>query len=297
MSHKFFYHYFSGVTDEKGINYSLKSLQDGKISFAHIRYFNDPCEFSFSPDENTRGKSNFDMRYEYELQLRLFCFSETFQNPLMWGHYGNSHQGFCVGYDQDDILGIPEYQICFGKVHYSDDIPCLPEEDINNGLALFYKSSDWEKENEWRASICLNFSDQYKISKTEFIGAREDWLKENPFFERAVDSHLRLPLSIRPTDSAARDKISKIRKSNNNFEIGGYAYSPLKEKATGKIVYAKFPMRVEGSLKAKIIYIGIKTPDEVRIALKEYAKLNGIDIYEMGIEQGTYSFFPKKIIL
>ena len=46
-------------------------------------------------------------------------------------------------------------------------------------------------------------------------------------------------------------------------------------------------MRVDCSLKAKVIYIGLNTSDEVRKELKEYAKSNGLDIYEMGIERGA----------
>lgn len=56
-------------------------------------------------------------------------------------------------------------------------------------------------------------------------------------------------------------------------------------------------MRVEGSLKAKVIYVGLRTPDTLRKDLKEYAKVNEIKIYEMGIEEGKYSFIPKKIIV
>ena len=56
-------------------------------------------------------------------------------------------------------------------------------------------------------------------------------------------------------------------------------------------------MRVECSLKAKSIYIGMKTSDKVRMALKEYARSNDIEIFEMGIRPGTYSFAPLKIVL
>ncbi len=93
MENKIFYHYFSGN------KYSIKNLQEGNITFSHINYFNDPCEIALLPDEELFVTKNSDMRYKYELLLRVFCFSKTFQNPLMWGHYGNSHEGFCVGYD------------------------------------------------------------------------------------------------------------------------------------------------------------------------------------------------------
>ena len=124
------------------------------------------------------------MKYLYELYIRVFCFSKTFQNPLMWGHYGNSHKGFCVGYDYNDILNIPEYKgnLRFKEITYADAIPPLSNEEINSGEALYYKSSDWKKENEFRATIRLPHNEDEHISETEFKQAREEWLKSNPFF-------------------------------------------------------------------------------------------------------------------
>lgn len=235
------------------------------------------------------------MRYLYELHIRVFCFSKTFQNPLMWGHYGNSHKGFCVGYDLNDILNIPKNKdnLCFGEVSYTDDIPLLSNEDIEKGAALYYKSSDWEKENEFRATIYLAHNDDTRISEAEFKQAREEWLESNPFFEKAVDSHLRLPPPLSSDVKEIRSRIQKKRQDIKAFESKDYAYCAFTEKATGETVHEKFPMRVECSLKAKVIYIGLNTSDEVRKELKDYAKVNGIEIYEMGIERGKYSFIPQ----
>lgn len=217
----------------------------------------------------------------------------------MWGHYGNSHKGFCVGHDYNDILNIPEYKgnLRFEEITYTDIIPSLSNEEINRGEALYYKSSDWEKENEFRATIRLPNNDDEHISEAEFKLAREEWLKSNPFFEKAVDSHLRLPFPLSSNVKEIRRRIQTIRKDIKSFESKNYAYCAFTNKAIGGTVYGKFPMRVDCSLKAKVIYIGLNTSDEVRKELKEYAKTNGLDIYEMGIEQGKYSFIPKKIVL
>ena len=299
MEDKMFFHYFSAAEDKCGNNYSLKSLKTGKVSFAHINCFNDPCEIAILPDEISFDTTNSDMKYLYELYIRVFCFSETFQNPLMWGHYGNSHKGFCVGYDLNDILNIPEYKdtLRFGKVSYSDNIPLLSDEDIEKGAALYYKSSDWEQENESRATIRLPHNSDNHISEIEFKRAREEWLESNPFFEKAVDSHLRLPFPLSSDVKEIRNRIQTIRQDIKGFENKDYAYCAFTEKTTGKTVYGKFPMRVECSLKAKVIYIGLNTSDEVRTELKNYAKVNGIEIYEMGIERGKYSFIPQKVVL
>lgn len=299
MANEIFYHYFSAAEDKCGNNYSLMNLKAGKVSFAHISCFNDPCEIAILPDEIPFDTTNSDKRYLYELYVRVFCFSETFQNPLMWGHYGNSHKGFCVGYALNDILNIPEYKenLCFERVSYSDNIPPLTDEDIEKGAALYYKSSAWEKENESRATIHLSHNSDNHISETEFKQAREKWLESNPFFEKAVDSHLRLPAPLSSDVKEIRRRVQKMRQDIKGFENKDYAYCAFTEMATGKTVYGKFPMRVECSLKAKVIYIGLNTSDEVRKELKNYAKSNGIEIYEMGIEQGKYSFVPKNVVL
>lgn len=186
MENEIFYHYFTGN------NYSLKNLQEGNITFSHINFFNDPCEIALLSDDKPFDTKNSNMRYKYELLIRVFCFSKTFQNPLMWGHYGNSHEGFCVGYDLNDIKKIPELEeaFCFDSVSYSDDIPQLSEEDISKGKALYYKSSEWKAEQEWRAIIRLADNDCYIISESEFLKAKRKWIEEKLFFEKAVDSHL-----------------------------------------------------------------------------------------------------------
>lgn len=256
MRDQLYYHYYSAAQNEKGDNYSLKHLKAGKVSFAHISCFNDPCEIALLPDEIPFDTTNSDMKYKYELYIRVFCFSKTFQNPLMWGHYGNSHKGFCVGYDLNDILNIPEYKenFHFEKITYTDIIPSLSNEEIDRGEALYYKSSDWEKENEFRATIYLSLNKDTHISEAEFKQAREEWLKSNPFFEKVVDSHLRLPSPLSSNVKEIRRRIQTIRKDIKSFESKNYAYCAFTNKATGGTVYGKFPMRVDCSLKAKVIY-------------------------------------------
>lgn len=298
MINQIFYHYFSGIENKDGCNYSLNSLIEGKVSFSHVSYFNDPCEIALFPNMEPFNTFNSDTKYKYELYSRVFCFSETFQNPLMWAHYGNSHQGFCVGYASEDIKNISEHKdtLCFRKVLYVNDIPSLSKEEIDQGYALYYKSSEWEKENEWRATICLNPAD-FLISKEEFIIARNKWLDRKIFFERAVDSHLRLPFNSLENISGIENKVQLMRQGIKNFEIDNYAYSAFTEITTKKTVFGKLPMRVECSLKAKSIYIGLHTSDQVRKVLKKYAKSNDIDIFEMGIKHGKYAFVPQKIII
>lgn len=182
MENEIFYHYFSGN------EYSINNLLGGNITFSHINYFNDPCEIALLPDEELFVTKNSDMRYKYEVLVRVFCFSQTFKNPLMWGHYGNSHEGFCVGYDKKEIENIPEFKdnICFGPVKYSDEIPLLSDEDIINGYAVFCKSSDWANEQEWHACIYLPSDKHSVISESEFLEKQKNGLRKRFFLKRLL---------------------------------------------------------------------------------------------------------------
>ena len=92
-------------------------------------------------------------------------FSEDKSNLLMWAHYSNCHQGFCVEYNAPrlfsvclDYMKINEL-ILIEQVKYSKNYPIInpykinsPDELINWIIA---KSIDWEYEKEWR--LIYNF--------------------------------------------------------------------------------------------------------------------------------------------
>lgn len=82
-------------------------------------------------------------------KYRICSFSAVNNNPLLWSHYADSHQGFCLIFDADNEL--------FGearKVEYQDEYPAydFTEEDEyevmkNSGLVKF---TDWSYEKEFR---------------------------------------------------------------------------------------------------------------------------------------------------
>lgn len=86
-----------------------------------------------------------------------YCVTDTETNNLMWSHYANSHQGFCIEWDSEKIKA--------EKVIYKEDIPnfelldvikmhCgLASKDsvgINIWKSLLIKLKEWEYESEYR---------------------------------------------------------------------------------------------------------------------------------------------------
>lgn len=105
---------------------------------------------------------------EVENKLGVLCLSKRRDSTLMWGHYANSHSGYCIGYDQDKLIEFIKDQ--FGNaasildVDYVDEIPTWDyglmtdikylRETIDKRFST--KHSDWKYEDEIRIIV-----DQY----------------------------------------------------------------------------------------------------------------------------------------
>lgn len=97
----------------------------------------------------------FDLFSVSEEVYRSCCFSEIYGSILMWSHYSNMHQGFCLGYDfksrPDNLLT----QLLF-PVIYDDTILDVMKPLMGNNIrgialdALTRKASIWQYEKEWR---------------------------------------------------------------------------------------------------------------------------------------------------
>ena len=121
-------------------------------------YFNDPFEAT-----NFGVNAQF-MNLQDAIQIghllynRVFCLAESPLNSIMWSHYGTSHKGLCVGYDEDDIIKSDTGGVILRKVKYID--PVAPRNNTIRMLStaqfdvsgtIFVKDTQWDYENEWRA--------------------------------------------------------------------------------------------------------------------------------------------------
>lgn len=80
----------------------------------------------------------------------ICCFSESFDNILMWAHYTDNHSGICVAFDTDLL---EDKDIHFYKVLYRKKLPIVEislsrEKQIRQ---LRTKYIDWKYEQEIRA--------------------------------------------------------------------------------------------------------------------------------------------------
>ena len=192
--------------DEDHPEYSSRIFTHNELYFSTVNEFNDPfdCQFQveFSGsgydkakfiDELLKQGSPHLARQERRLRARenskflsdphmantmrdrirqeieewgICCLSEVRDNILMWSHYANKHQGFCLEFARggsDALFGV---EIWLGgqiqkrdivapfRVEYSTEYPVanLVSGEIAKETLLI-KAKQWEYEKEWRMMI------------------------------------------------------------------------------------------------------------------------------------------------
>lgn len=110
--------------DSNMIERDLNALEQNKFYVASIKDLNDPCEGITDTRRIQKPlkwvAKRIGMRYEEEFGLissntekvlsidsskGIYSLSKTFLDELLWAHYANSHKGFCIEYDLEQLLG------------------------------------------------------------------------------------------------------------------------------------------------------------------------------------------------
>lgn len=125
----------------------------------------------FVETDNKKEAKEIDNKFRnrlMELKKSIFvcCVSENknLLKSLMWSNYANSHKGFCIEYDSNELIKVVEtkHKMPILPVLYSNqfDPISLPvlfsnqnKEKINMSFLLTstcIKSTEWSYENEWR---------------------------------------------------------------------------------------------------------------------------------------------------
>lgn len=106
-------------------------------------------------------------------QFGIISFSERWDSSIMWAHYSQSHEGFCVGFnDEHEFFHTDANSFLKGKratvkVEYSErrlKVPITndhPDFFANSWRLLGLKSLDWSYEKEVRTIILLSQKDQF----------------------------------------------------------------------------------------------------------------------------------------
>lgn len=155
----------------------LDAIENNKFFAASIQHLNDPCEGITDTRRVQRPlrfigrkvgmkeKEHFDMLdsntnevLSIDRSRGIYSLSKNHLDELLWAHYANSHKGFCLAFDLEQLLaniGCENYYS--GNVKYKKSPPQVGLFDMLNPKEKrmitkygFYKSKRWEYEQEYR---------------------------------------------------------------------------------------------------------------------------------------------------
>lgn len=131
-------------------DYGLKGIKKRRLKISRIMELNDPFEFFGvdRSDPNFRQALNTTKK-QMSKNHGILCFSETWTNPVLWGHYADKHRGICLGFE------VPRY--IPGKINYVDSPLARPAKlDLCFMKKLLHtKFLHWQYEKEYRIWVSL----------------------------------------------------------------------------------------------------------------------------------------------
>jgi hypothetical protein len=165
------YHFLSS-------HYGLEDIRERRLKISRIVELNDPFEFlGVDLSDREFRKAMKETKAQISKTKGLLCFSKTWKNPLLWGHYADKHRGICLGFEvSGDILE----KVTYVKERFPR--PAVFDEEFMKKV-LFTKFDHWRYEQEYRVYIDLNeeingiyyaeFSDQICLKRV-IVGEQSD---------------------------------------------------------------------------------------------------------------------------
>lgn len=155
---------FCSISSEESFREIKRGILEGRLTFSNPFKFNDPMDpilkvwikvhKSLACDRH--NKKFFKMVLNAMKNLRICCVADhsklSYNEPLMWSHYANSHKGIAIKYKiSEDVLNQynDENQLLrIRPVAYRDSKPLTDSITLDN--AFFAKGQCWNYEAEHR---------------------------------------------------------------------------------------------------------------------------------------------------
>ncbi len=147
-------------------DFSRNVLRSNKFYFGDWKNMNDPMEgyFTYDPDEIIQH--NLDDLKDKKNTYGICCFSNTYNQILMWSHYADNHQGICIEIEIDKKL-CRNNKIDIQEIKYVKNIENIVGNNVEllDAKGLLSKKIDiWKYEKEIRL-FCIGKKTTHKIGK------------------------------------------------------------------------------------------------------------------------------------
>lgn len=127
---------------------AAKNMKGSKYKEVLRKFYTDDA-IEFSSTEEIHEKIVEGLRED----IFVFCFSETWDSLLMWAHYANSYNGFCIEYEVGKISeNVKEHMYpAIYRREYIDSTEAIAYTREHAGfIVTLTKAEEWQYEREWR---------------------------------------------------------------------------------------------------------------------------------------------------
>jgi hypothetical protein len=85
--------------------WALENIKNRRLKLSRIDDMNDSYEWNCVRADDQLQQQALDNNKEWVVEtFGVLCFSRSWNNILMWSHYGDRHSGICLGFDVPDNL-------------------------------------------------------------------------------------------------------------------------------------------------------------------------------------------------
>lgn len=185
-----------------GSKRDLESLKDDYFYAPHPSKLNDPFKNMFHIDEIQKQLSFLgnvgsisvtgiqdalnDHCNNIREKIGIYSLSKTATDELLWAYYADSHTGFSIEYDSEQLVELNTIAMSF-EVEYQDAIPSLNLNNIINPDVMQFlqcttgiKSKSWAHEEEFRIILDTfgKYSYDFRAVQAIYFGLRMVKVKE-----------------------------------------------------------------------------------------------------------------------
>lgn len=166
---------YRNVSSKERLEREIEAISENYLWFSQFEELNDPMEGIFGISATAASAPDGpQIPTEVQTMMRqtgVCCFSDTYENDLMWIHYAGDYRGICVKYSTHD-LGDGLTDVRAVRMQYDIQAPILRTAEAAHRQqaaikALSSKKSDWYYEREWRLLTYPNVIDVPGFLKIE----------------------------------------------------------------------------------------------------------------------------------
>lgn len=138
-------------------NYGISNLSLKRLKISRFNQLNDPFELLAADLLDARDRKALnDFKNNLNSSKGMICFSGSWSNPLLWGHYAEKHSGMALGFDiPDEFLFPVHYTTQRAKVEFDRKTRKIVDGHRLMDKLLRTKFIDWKYENERRMFVDL----------------------------------------------------------------------------------------------------------------------------------------------